>query len=103
MSTYSLHPGVVDSDIWRALPRPLRALNRLRRLISTEEGARTTLHCAASEAAGAETGMYYSESRPTPASAAAQNRALAEELWRRSEEAVSRACRRPHENRSNPL
>jgi len=88
VSTYSLHPGVVDSDIWRTLPRPLRALNRLR-LISAEEGARTTLYCAASEKVGAETGMYYSESRPTPASAAGQDRALAEELWRRSEEAVS--------------
>src|SRR5262249_25542571 len=59
VSTYSLHPGVVDSDIWRRLPWPLRSLNRLR-LISNEEGARTTLHCAASEEAGAQSGMYYS-------------------------------------------
>src|SRR5215470_15714654 len=76
VSTYALHPGVVDSDIWRRLPGPLRALNRLR-LISNEEGARTTLHCALSEAAGGETGLYYSESLPTPPSAAGQSRALA--------------------------
>lgn len=37
VSTYSLHPGVIDSDIWRTLPRPLRTLNRLR-LVSAEEG-----------------------------------------------------------------
>lgn len=87
VSTYSLHPGVVDSDIWRTLPRPLRALNRLR-LISTEEGAKTTLHCAVSVAAGEETGLYYSDARPTPASAAGQDKALAGELWRWSEQVL---------------
>ena len=84
ISTYSLHPGVVDSDIWRKLPGPLRALNRLR-LISTEAGAKTTLHCALSAAAAGETGLYYSESRPRPPSAAGKNMALAEELFQRSE------------------
>ena len=87
VSTYSLHPGVVDSDIWRRLPWPLRALNRLR-LISNEEGAMTTLHCAVSAAAGEETGFYYSQSQPTPPGAAGQSRGLAEELWKRSEEAL---------------
>ena len=88
VSTYSLHPGVVDSEIWRWLPRPLRALNRLR-MIPTEEGARTTIHCATSEGAGEETGLYYNESRPTPPSAAGQSRALGEELWNRSEAALT--------------
>lgn len=84
VSTYSLHPGVVDSDIWRAFPWPLRALNRLR-LISTEAGAMTTLHCALSAAAAEETGLYYSECRPRLPSSAGQDVALAQELWRRSE------------------
>jgi NAD(P)-dependent dehydrogenase (short-subunit alcohol dehydrogenase family) len=83
VSTYSLHPGVIDSDIWRTLPAPLRAINRLR-LISTEEGAKTTLHCALSTAAE-ETGVYYSDCRPTPPSLAGQDAALAEDLWQRSE------------------
>jgi len=84
VSTYSLHPGVVDSDIWRKLPWPLRALNRLR-LITPQQGALTTLHCALSDEAGRETGLYYSDGKPVPASAAGQDAALAEELWRRSE------------------
>jgi NAD(P)-dependent dehydrogenase (short-subunit alcohol dehydrogenase family) len=84
VSTYALHPGVIDSDIWRRLPAPLRALNR-RRLISTEEGAQTTLYCATSAPAD-ETGLYYSDSRPATPSAAAQDASLAAELWRRSEE-----------------
>jgi len=85
---YSLHPGVVDSDIWRRLPWPLRQLNRLR-LISNEEGARTTLYCATSEPAGRETGLYYSESRPVAPNAAGRNTALAAELWERSEAALA--------------
>jgi retinol dehydrogenase 12 len=88
VTSYSLHPGVVDSDIWRGLPWPLRALNRLR-LISIEEGARTTLHCAASESVGKETGLYYAESRPAEPSAAARSEALAAELWKRSEDALA--------------
>lgn len=84
VSTYSLHPGVVDSEIWRTLPWPLRALNRMR-LISAEQGALTTLHCATAPGAARETGRYYSDSEPAPTSAAGADSALAAELWRRSE------------------
>ena len=47
MTTYSLHPGVVASDVWRRIPWPIRPLVKLR-MITNEEGARTTLHCATS-------------------------------------------------------
>jgi NAD(P)-dependent dehydrogenase (short-subunit alcohol dehydrogenase family) len=90
VTTYSLHPGVIDSEIWRRLPGPLRALNRLR-LIPVEEGTRTTLHCALSAQAGAQTGLYYSECRVTEPSRAARDAGLAAELWRRSEEWVGDA------------
>jgi retinol dehydrogenase 12 len=87
VSTYALHPGVIDSEIWRGLPAFLRALNRLR-LTPVEEGARTTLHCATAEEAGRETGLYYSDCRPVAPSALAQDAGLARELWERSEEWV---------------
>jgi NAD(P)-dependent dehydrogenase (short-subunit alcohol dehydrogenase family) len=83
VSTYALHPGVINSEFWRMLPSPLRALNRLR-LISTEAGAKTTLHCALSSTVAEETGLYYSDCRPTLPSAAGQDVALSEELWQRS-------------------
>jgi NAD(P)-dependent dehydrogenase (short-subunit alcohol dehydrogenase family) len=89
VSTYSLHPGAIDSDIWRTLPWPLRALNRMR-LISTEDGAKTTMHCALSSDAADESGHYYSDERPNLPSAAGQDPALAGELWRHSEEWVAR-------------
>jgi NAD(P)-dependent dehydrogenase (short-subunit alcohol dehydrogenase family) len=84
VSTYSLHPGVIDSEIWRTLPTPLRALNRLR-LSSTDAGAKTSLHCALSASAAGETGLYYCECRPKTPSVAGRNKMLAEELWQRSE------------------
>jgi NAD(P)-dependent dehydrogenase (short-subunit alcohol dehydrogenase family) len=88
--TYSLHPGVIDSDIWRGLPSPLRSLNRLR-LVTPQEGARTTLHCATSPGLANETGLYYSDCAPQMPSAAAQDAELAAELWRCSEAWVTDA------------
>jgi NAD(P)-dependent dehydrogenase (short-subunit alcohol dehydrogenase family) len=85
VSTYALHPGVIDTEIWRALPAPLRAVNRMRGLISAEEGAKTTLYCALS-APPEETGLYYAHRRVAAPTAVARDVELARELWRRSEE-----------------
>jgi NAD(P)-dependent dehydrogenase (short-subunit alcohol dehydrogenase family) len=84
VTSYALHPGVVASDIWRKLPWPARQLAKLV-MISPEQGAQTTLHCATSDSAGSENGLYYDRQRPATPSALAQDRALAEALWTRSE------------------
>ena len=84
VTTYALHPGVIASDIWRKVPAPLRALLRLG-MISTEEGARTTLHCALAPELAAESGLYYSNSRRETPTATARDESLAKELWARSE------------------
>ena len=82
--TYALHPGVVASDVWRSVPWPLRPLIKLA-MISPEQGALTTLHCATSEQAGQESGLYYDRARVKYPSRVAQDPALAAELWSRSE------------------
>jgi retinol dehydrogenase 12 len=84
VTTYSLHPGVVASEIWRRVPPPFRWLIKLS-MISPEEGAKTTLHCATSREAATESGLYYNECRPRRPSALARDVDLAGELWRRSE------------------
>jgi retinol dehydrogenase 12 len=84
VTTYALHPGVVASDVWRAVPWPIRPLLKLR-MISTEEGARTTLYCATAPALAGETGLYYDKCQPRTPSAMGQDAALAAELWRHSE------------------
>lgn len=83
VTTYALHPGVVASDVWRAVPWPLRSLIKLG-MISNEQGAATTLHCATAAATARESGMYYDKCRVKTPSAMAQDHALAAELWRRS-------------------
>lgn len=87
VNTYSLHPGVVASDIWRKIPGIVRPAVKLF-MIDTEEGAQTSLYCATSPDCAKETGLYYDKSRPRAPSAVSQRTDLAAELWRRSEEWV---------------
>jgi len=90
VSTYSLHPGIVDTEIWRALPNWARPVIRLRGFLTPEEGALTTLHCAM-HAPQQESGLYYADSKPIPPSALGLNSELATALWKRSEVWVTRA------------
>jgi NAD(P)-dependent dehydrogenase (short-subunit alcohol dehydrogenase family) len=82
VTTYSLHPGVIASDIWRRVPWPIRPLMKLR-MKSPEEGARTSLYCAISPEVSGETGLYYEECRRKQPSRVATP-ALAGELWERT-------------------
>ena len=84
VATYALHPGVVASDVWRSVPWPFRPLIK-RWMITVEEGAQTTLHCATSLDAANETGLYYDKCKVKTPSHLARDAALAAELWRRSE------------------
>jgi len=83
VSTYSLHPGVVDTEVWRELPSFLRPLLRLRGLLTPEEGAQTTLYCAL-QAPASESGLYYDKCRVKTPSRIAQDTQLAEQLWHQS-------------------
>jgi retinol dehydrogenase-12 len=84
VNTYALHPGVIASDVWRSVPWPVRSLIKLG-MRSTEEGAQTTLYCATSPEVAEQTGLYYDGCKVREPSKLAQDRALAAELWRRSE------------------
>jgi len=84
VTTYALHPGVVATDLWRSLPAPIARLISLS-MITPEQGALTTLHCATDEAAGAETGLYYADQRVIAATKTAQDIELAARLWSHSE------------------
>ena len=81
--TSSLHPGVVASDIWRRVPGPIRWL-MTRRMISNEEGALTTLHCATSPEVLRDNGLYYDKARPKKPNPVVHDQERAAELWRKS-------------------
>jgi NAD(P)-dependent dehydrogenase (short-subunit alcohol dehydrogenase family) len=86
VTTYSLHPGVIASDIWsRRVPRFLAAIPKLF-MRSTADGAKTTLYCATSPACASETGRYYTDEKEKRPSRLAHDDGLAAELWKRSEE-----------------
>jgi retinol dehydrogenase 12 len=81
--SYSLHPGVVASDIWRRVPAPVRPLVT-RRMLTVEQGARTSLYCGTAPEAALRSGAYYevcAEKQPSPVATPE----LGEQLWRHSE------------------
>jgi NAD(P)-dependent dehydrogenase (short-subunit alcohol dehydrogenase family) len=84
VTTYALHPGVVASDIWRRVPWPFRKLITSR-MLSTADGARTSLYCATSDEVAQDSGLFYdncAKREPSPVATPA----LAAELWRCSQE-----------------
>jgi NAD(P)-dependent dehydrogenase (short-subunit alcohol dehydrogenase family) len=83
VTTYALHPGVVASDIWRKVPWPARTI-MTRRMLTTEQGAATTLYCATAPKLAGQTGRFYDEEKERAASPVA-TRELGRILWERSE------------------
>lgn len=82
ITSVSLHPGVVATEIWRRLPFPLRQISNLF-MKSPEDGAATTLHCVT--APDLVDGAYYDSCKEKRASKLAHDEALAKELWTKSE------------------
>jgi len=85
VTTYSLHPGVIASGIWRNVPWPIRPVIKLF-MKSNEQGAETTLWCATSPELASETGQYYDDRTRYSPSQLGRDEALARELWRKSVE-----------------
>jgi retinol dehydrogenase 12 len=81
--SYSLHPGVVASDIWRRVPAPVRPLVT-RRMLTVEQGARTSLYCATAPEASLRSGAYYEDCAERQPSQLATSD-LGEQLWQHSE------------------
>ncbi len=87
VTTYSLNPGRIASDIWRRIPWPVRPIMLLF-MKSNEEGAETSLYCATNEELSKHTGLYYEESKERRASKQALDLQLAQTLWRESCEMI---------------
>lgn len=84
VTTYSLNPGRVASDVWRRIPRPVAWLMKMT-MLTNEEGARTSVYCATAEELAGETGHYYQRERREKNNPVADDVALGKELWERSE------------------
>ncbi len=83
LTTYVLHPGVVASDIWRRVPWPVRPLVT-RRMLTTEQGAQTSLYCATAPDLASVSGRYYEDCQERAPSPVATPE-LGKRLWEQSE------------------
>ncbi len=86
ITTYSLHPGVIASSIWRSVPWPIRPILTFF-MDSNEDGAKTSVYCATSPECADETGRYYDSEKRRDWNAAITEE-MAEELWNRTAEWV---------------
>jgi NAD(P)-dependent dehydrogenase (short-subunit alcohol dehydrogenase family) len=87
VTTYSLHPGVVATNVWRRFPWPLDAIAKAF-MMSVEDGAKTTLYCATSPEVAKQNGLYYDSCALKEPSDLAKDQALARKLWDKSEQWV---------------
>ncbi len=83
VTTYSLNPGRIASDIWKRVPWPVRPLMKTF-MKSNAEGAQTSVRCATSEDLASHSGRYYNQCIEKKPSTCAQSREAAIELWERS-------------------
>ncbi len=84
VTSNSLHPGGVATNIWSGAPfwaRPLIAVFVRPRLISAEAGAATIVQLAAGADFESVTGLYFENQRSVAPSSLAQDERLARQLW----------------------
>jgi len=84
VSSFAVHPGLVDTEIWRTLPFFLRPILKLKGMLTPEEGAKHVLQCAFIEAS-THSGKYFSKCKPSSPSTLATDQKLAIKLWEQSE------------------
>ncbi|GAB0088402.1 retinol dehydrogenase 14 [Sergentomyia squamirostris] len=86
-----LHPGMIDSGIWRNVPFPL---NYPMKLITrgffktTEQGAQTTIHLAVAEELNGVSGKYFMDCKEASLNRAAMDMEKALKLWEESAKIV---------------
>src|SRR5678816_1628226 len=96
VTSNSLHPGGVATDIWSGAPlwaKPLIHFWLRRKFISPAAGAQTIVQLAASPAVEGVTGRYFEEQQPVPPAPLAQDEAVARRLWEVSEQMTAQRAR----------
>ncbi|XP_070827875.1 retinol dehydrogenase 12-like [Chaetodon trifascialis] len=87
VTTYSLHPGVIRTELgrhfWPMLPLWKRLLYApiMFFVKSPTQGAQTTIYCAVEESLQNESGLYYSDCAPKTAAPQGLDDEAAKKLW----------------------
>lgn len=91
VTSNSLHPGRVATNIWSGAPlwaKPIIQLLLRPSFISPEEGAKTLVQLATDPALEGVTGKYFEFHKPVDPAPLAQDQALARRLWQVSTDLV---------------
>ncbi|KAL7633544.1 UNVERIFIED_CONTAM: hypothetical protein RMT77_016077 [Armadillidium vulgare] len=96
VTTYAVHPGVVQTELGRHLEHSVNrfihwAFHFFGRIFfkTVRKGAQTTIYCAVDESLSQETGQYYSDCKRKEPHNNASNEYDAEKLWEISAKIVS--------------
>uniref|UniRef100_A0A3P8VBB4 Zgc:112332 n=1 Tax=Cynoglossus semilaevis TaxID=244447 RepID=A0A3P8VBB4_CYNSE len=83
VSVFSLHPGVVQSDLWRHQNQCIQVAVKIFRIFTktTVEGAQTSIYCAVEPGLENQSGGYFSDCAPAGCSRTASDENLAQKLW----------------------
>lgn len=81
-----LHPGMIDSGIWRNVPFPLTIPMKVIKSFfkTTAEGAQTTLYLAVSKEVENKTGKYFMDCREASLKPYISNPDMCKQLWESS-------------------
>ncbi|XP_066280167.1 retinol dehydrogenase 12-like [Branchiostoma lanceolatum] len=98
VTTYSLHPGSIPSELQRHLDasygwlyfflKPLFIAGLWFFGKTRQQGAQTSIHCAVSEGLETSSGQYFTDCAPTEPIPEAKDEAVAKKLWELSEKMV---------------
>ncbi|XP_078673788.1 retinol dehydrogenase 12-like [Branchiostoma floridae x Branchiostoma belcheri] len=98
VTTYSLHPGGIHTELQRHLDASYGWLFYLLKPVffaglvlfgkTPRQGAQTTIHCAVSEGLETSSGLYFTDCAPKEPIPEAKDEAVAKKLWELSEEMV---------------
>lgn len=90
VTSYSLHPGVIDSSFGDNLNPFFKFLWSLGKpfMKSAREGASTSIYLAISDLSKDKNGEYFKDRKPVSSSSASNNLNNREKLWAKSEEMI---------------
>uniref|UniRef100_A0A4W5LYN1 Retinol dehydrogenase 12, like n=1 Tax=Hucho hucho TaxID=62062 RepID=A0A4W5LYN1_9TELE len=83
VTAYTLHPGIVQTDLWRHLDAPQAAIMKMISPFTktSVQGAQTTIYCAVAPELETESGGYYRDCAPANYSRSASDDGTAQKLW----------------------
>lgn len=90
LTSYALHPGVIDSGFGEQLPGFFKLMWKLGTpfMKTTREGASTSIYLAVNDLSKDKNGSYFKDKKVVKASSLANSEAARERLWEESERMV---------------